>query len=372
MAEIDTRRWTAANGTKQVRYDVRFRINGTQRKKTFRTAKDANRYRTKVEADALAGLVVDPSGGERLFGQYAADWLESRRVKDRPLSPATKDGYTRVLKRNIAPTFERTKLRAITPEKVRRWHNDLIRSKGTDQAAKSYRLLRAILNTAVADELIARNPCTIKGAGLEAARERPMPDTAMVLALADAITPRLRLFVLLAGFIGQRSGELLGLQRRDFDLLHKTVTVERQLQEITGQGRVITGPKSEAGNRVRALPSAIVADVEAHLAEYVAAEPEAFVFTRPSGLPLRRADLSSAWQTASKAVGLPEGTHPHDLRHHAATLLARKPDITTKELMAALGHTSPRAALIYQHATAERDREAADFLDAQIASARGS
>jgi integrase len=32
---------------------------------------------------------------------------------------------------------------------------------------------------------------------------------------------------------------------------------------------------------------------------------------------------------------------PHDLRHHAATLMARMPGITTKELMARIGHSSP-------------------------------
>ena len=40
--------------------------------------------------------------------------------------------------------------------------------------AKSYRLLRAILNTAVQeDELIAVNPCRIKGAGEERATSGP-------------------------------------------------------------------------------------------------------------------------------------------------------------------------------------------------------
>jgi hypothetical protein len=37
--------------------------------------------------------------------------------------------------------------------------------------------------------------------------------------------------------------------------------------------------------------------------------------------------------------------------------------------MATIGHSSPRAALIYQHATEERAREVADYLDDVIASA---
>ncbi len=56
--------------------------------------------------------------------------------------------------------------------------------------AKCYRLLRAILNTAVVDEVIVRNPCNIKGAGIERTPERPVATTTQVWALADAVEPR--------------------------------------------------------------------------------------------------------------------------------------------------------------------------------------
>jgi integrase len=259
-------------------------------------------------------------------------------------------------------------LRQITPERVRKWHAELTADKGADQAAKSYRLLRAILTTAARDGVIAKNPCVIKGAGIEHAVERPMLDTPTVLALADAITPRLRCLVLLAGFVTLRPGELLGLERRDIDLLHGTVTVQRQVHEITGQGRIFTAPKTEAGERTLALPGAIREALTDHLAAYVAPEADEPMFTRPSGLPLRRSDLSNAWKDACAAVGL-KGVHPHDLRHHAGTMMAHKPDVTLKELMAAMGHASPAAALRYQHATEKRNRELADFMDEVITAA---
>ena len=41
--------------------------------------------------------------------------------------------------------------------------------------------------------------------------------------------------------------------------------------------------------------------------------------------------------------------------------------VTLAELMARIGHSSPRAALRYQHATARRDRAIASSLDAEIA-----
>ncbi len=46
------------------------------------------------------------------------------------------------------------------------------------------------------------------------------------------------------------------------------------------------------------------------------------------------------------------------------------PGITTKELMARIGRASPRAALIYQHATRERDRAVASYLDDVVAASK--
>jgi hypothetical protein len=39
---------------------------------------------------------------------------------------------------------------------------------------------------------------------------------------------------------------------------------------------------------------------------------------------------------------------------------------TTKELMARLGHASPQAAMIYQHAASDRDRSIAEGLTAML------
>jgi len=321
-----------------------------------------------VRADELAGLIADPSGGKRLFGAYADRWLDERLVKGQPLTPATRFGYEGLLRRNIKPTFDKTKLRAITPESVRTWHRQITARAGADQAAKSYRLLRAIMATAASDGLIAQNPCLIRGAGSERARERPMLDASTVVELAEVIDPRLRCLVLLGGFLGLRTGELCGLQRHDVDLLHRVLRVRRQAEEISGH-RIVGEPKSEAGIRRVSLPNALVPFIEAHLAAYSAPGPDGFVFTRKSGLPLGRRELSEAWRQGVADVGAPAGLRVHDLRHHAATTFARKPDITLKELMATLGHASPVAALRYQHATEERGRALADYMDGIIAGA---
>jgi hypothetical protein len=53
-----------------------------------------------------------------------------------------------------------------------------------------------------------------------------------------------------------------------------------------------------------------------------------------------------------------------------ATNLAAATGASTRELMARMGHSTMRAALIYQHATRERDRQIADGVSDQIAAAR--
>jgi integrase len=136
--------------------------------------------------------------------------------------------------------------------------------------------------------------------------------------------PRLRALVMLAGFRTSRPGELLGLQRRDIDLLHGTVHVERQAHEITGQGRVIVEhPKSEAGTRTLTLPDRN--ELRHHLDTYVSPEPDACVFTRPSGRALRPSDFSNYWREACAVVGT-TGVHPHDRR---TTLRRSVPAIQT-------------------------------------------
>ena len=365
MASIE--KATTAKG--EPRYRVRWRLDGRLVERWVTTLAAARALKTQVEGDVLAGMAVDPRAGAVQLDGYFDEWVEARLVRGRPLTPSTKVGYQRLWRRTIKPTIGRSQLRAIRPEHVRAWHGQVTKAAGATEAAKAYRLLRAVLATAEADELIRLNPCRIRGGGQEHSAERPMVATGLVLDLADAVDRRYRALVMVAGFAGLRTGEALGLRRDDVDLLHGELRVDVQAQEVAGHGRILVAPKSEAGRRVVALPAVVVKALDEHLATYTGLEPEAPLFTGPEGGPLRRATLSRAWMAAVAATGAPDGLRMHDLRHHAATLTARTPGVTTKELMARIGHASPRAALIYQHATSERDRAVADYLDEQVAAA---
>jgi len=132
-------------------------------------------------------------------------------------------------------------------------------------------------------------------------------------------------------------------------------------------------PKSAAGARTVALPRAAADALAGHLAgEFVGNGPEALIFTGNKGALLRSGNFGRAtsWPTTVTKVGLPAGFHFHDLRHTGNTIAAAS-GASTRELMQRMGHASMRAALIYQHATSERDREIADGMDRRIADATG-
>jgi integrase len=275
--------------------------------------------------------------------------------------------YRSLLRLHILPTLGSTNLADITPAKVRSWRAGLIDAgrPGASTIAKSYRLLHAICATALEDGLISRNPCVIKGASVERPAERPVASVEQVYAIADAIEPRYRGIVLLATLCGLRVGELRALRQVNLDLLHRTVAVVEQYQQL-GDGTLVLGPpKTDAGRRVVAIPSVIVPDLEAHLAEWATPGPDNLVFPGASGRPFRTATLHAAWHRALRAVGI-EGLRFHDLRHTGNTLAAAT-GASTKELMSRMGHASARAALLYQHASRERDEAIAEGLSALVA-----
>jgi hypothetical protein len=73
----------------------------------------------------------------------------------------------------------------ITPPMVRAWHAKALRGTGGREAiSQSYRLIRAVLNVAVQDGAIVRNPCQIPGAGAQRSTERGIATPAEV-AKAD-------------------------------------------------------------------------------------------------------------------------------------------------------------------------------------------
>ena len=253
------------------------------------------------------------------------------------------------------------------PPTIRRWRRRL-RDHGVSEGvtAKAYRLLHAVLATAVDDGSIRTNPCNIKGAGQHESDERMVATLEQVFALAEAIQPRYRLVVLLATFTSLRYGEIMGVRRDDFALAHRKVKIDRAHIQPDAGPTFDGDPKANSGRTV-SLPAFLVPEVEAHLAEFVGRAPDAYVFLGPMGARPARSNFHTIWDKARQQSGVPQ-PHLHDLRHTGNTLAAET-GATLRELMERMGQPSTRAALIYLHARDHRDRAIADGLDTIVETA---
>ncbi|MDX2292087.1 MULTISPECIES: tyrosine-type recombinase/integrase [Streptomyces] len=355
-----------ASGRWQARYRDPLSGETKSAPQTFATKTDADVWLTTIEAEIIRGTYQAPDAGKVEFGPYADDWLKHRKLEDR-----SRERNEGVLRLHIKPTFGAGTLAAITTPRVRAWRTALLESGvGEPTVVKAYQLLRAILNTAVDDELIRRNPCRIKGADHYHVPERPILTVAEVYAVADAIQPRYRVLVLLAAFTTLRFGELASLRRRDLDLSRCVVMVRRAQSELQNGKLADKAPKSAAGVRPVAFPAELVPELTHHLERFAAAGQDGHLFQGPRGGLLRRSNFRDDWTTARAQAGVSGDVHFHDLRHTGNTL-ASSAGASTRELMTRMGHSTTRAALVYQHMTSDRDQHIAGKLGEMIRRARG-
>jgi integrase len=386
---------------------------------TYERKSDADKALVLIEAQMTSGEWTDPDRGKVKLGDYASAWITERAG----LRPRTIDLYRWLLRKHIESHLGGVPVGKLSTQMIRQWRATLLANGvSVSVTAKAYRLLRAILMTAVDDDkILPRNPCRIRGAGAEDAGERPVLTVAQVFELAGQagrrpvgnirkVTDGYRLrfrregemrtsperygtraeagqalrklasqgradcthdrrfyaLVLLATFSSLRWGEVTALRRCDLDLAAGTVRIRAAYVERSTGEMLLGPPKSRAGRRIVGIPAVIVPALREHLAVFVKDEPGALIFSGPMGGPLRRGNFNraSAWPQAVATVGLP-GLHFHDLRHtgnHFATGSGAR----LRDLMARMGHDSERAAMIYQHEARGADKAITDAIDTHV------
>ena len=314
------------------------------------------------------------------FRDYAEQWLEARTNKrGQPLKTRSKADYRRLLKAKINPTFGDMEINNITKPSVQAWY--MRYSKTPTEQASAYALFRTILNSAVEDELIPVNPCRVKGAGKAPVKHKVQLATVEEMSTILAVMPeRYRLTVQIALWCTLRIGEILELRRSDIRIKHTkapdgvdiavgTIRVRRTVQHIDG-AVVIDTPKTEKGAREVHIPPALIPEFEAHLKAHAQWGNDGLLFPSGRGGSLHHRTFGNWWNKAREAAGRPD-LRFHDLRHTGATMLAQE-GATIAELMDRLGHTTPKAALIYQHTAAGRDQQMAERLSGRMVPATWS
>ncbi|OBG25429.1 site-specific integrase [Mycobacterium sp. E3198] len=363
------------------RYSVRYTTLSGKREfagKTFARKADAEAWAADKRRQIDRGAVATHS--KITFEDYATNWLAGRHVAGRPIKPRTRAHYQALLDDHLVPEFGDRQLAKIAPADVREWHAATLADKPTLRS-HAYSLLRTIFASALNDELIDANPCRIVGAGRTNRVHKIKPASVDELAaLTEAMPERLRLMVTLASWCALRFGETIELRRGDIDLSAEVIRIRRavvrvkQNDDTEGAAKYrfeVGDPKSEAGIRDVAIPPHIIPAIEDHLAKHVGKKRDSLLFpagdtgtkkisTSSGDQHLQPSTLMRHWYKARAKAGR-DDLRWHDLRHSGAVLAAAT-GASLAELMARLGHSTPTAAMRYQHAAQGRDREIAALL----------
>jgi integrase len=313
-----------------------------------------------------------PKPRVRSLREYAEGWLVARLIK-----PRTRVLYRQLLDTHILPVLGDTPLPAITSADVREWHaalrdgRDPSKPAGATAKSNAYSLLRAILTDAVDEELIARNPCRIKGAGTKRRRREIQVLTREQMdALVEAIPPRYKMLVLVSGWCALRFGEVAALRRSDVDLKAGVLHVRRALTAIAGEEKFLDDPKAESRRYVE-IPPHVIPALKIHLRDHAAFGRDELVFPPANGDGfLALSTLHVVFDRAAATAGRPDLT-VHDLRHFGAIQYARA-GATLGELQQRLGHRTASAALIYQSAISERGADLTRRMSEQWAEEAGT
>lgn len=360
-----------------VAYRARYAMgDGTRYSRTLATKMDAEAWlaaeRALIDRDSWSPPrarqeAVERRQREALFNTVGG--FAERYLSERSLRPNTLAGYQQLLDSRILPTFRDTPLVEVTLADIKAWRAAMDpKTEATNAAA--YRLLRSLLQAAEEEELIDRAPPKIRGASTARVKRVAKPATFDELAvIIENMPERLRLFIVLAAFVGLREGEALELRRSDVDGRVGRIDVTRKVDKNANRdapgacrdcGRPITAPKTVSGTRTVHVPPPFMQMLQKHLLEHTAAGPTGLLFPgdRTDHMSVRY--LMDRYRPARDAAGRPDLTI-HHLRHTALTL-AGQHGATAAELQARAGHASQAAMAVYQHATLERDRSLAEKI----------
>lgn len=352
---LPSKRWHASYvGPDGVRYSAPF---------TFEANDDAvgwlSAERKLIESRAWTSperrLVVEATA-TMTVAQYAQSWL-----RDRELKPRTAAHYKQLYTRFIEPALGGVRIADVTPPAIRSWYAQIGAGKPT-QRAHAYALLKAICKTAVDDDVLTTNPCRIVGAAQAKRASRTTPASPDELAAIIAAVPvRYRAMIALASWCALRLGELSELRRGDVDLASGVVQVRRAMTWVSSTA-VIGTPKSSAGIRDVAIPPHVLPLLREHIARMPVAGRDALLFpaAHDPKKHMRPATVYKVYYPARSAAGRPD-LRFHDLRHTGA-VLATRAGASLAEVMSRLGHSTPGAAMRYQHAAQGRDAEIAARL----------
>ncbi len=354
--------------------------SGRRRSKSqaFTDAEQAQAWLGTMQRAARGG--VDPEAASMRLEQYGESVM---RLALRGLEGKTLDPYLSGWRRRVVPTLGHLPVRLITNGAVdRAAHGWIAEGCGRSTVKNSLAVLVRVMEQAVRDGLIDRNPARLTGwqreyqraeDELDNPRSLALPDWTALATLAAALVERSHgrypgwgEVVMFAAGTAARIGEVSGVRKGDIDRDTWLWTVRRQT--TTGPGGLVD--KGTKGKRARQVP--IIEELRPMVAAKLdrIAEDDGRLFVGPRGGRISTAVLRDAthWDEVVSSLGF-EYLRRHDLRHTGLTWMADA-GVPVHVLRKIAGHGSLMTTQRYLHPDRQSIRAAGEALSSHLTGLR--
>jgi len=308
--------------------------------KRFRTKPEAVKHLERVTSSLVQGTHVDAKTAQMTVAEWCALWVEGYKVNR---ASSVRQARTHISQ--IDAEFGTMRLAAIRPSAVRAWCSKLKAGGAADSYVYAlHSRLRQILDDAVHDGILARNPCSRRTSPGMGKQRLYVATTAQIWALHGAMEEWLRPAVLLGAFAGLRVAEVSALKVDDIDFMRGVIHPVRQWPDV------------ELKTKTARTPIPIPSELSLMLSASVKTWPGEYMVTDGLGGHAAPWTIERTFRVAKTGVGdLPKEFRFHDLRHYFASLLiAHGGDV--KVVQARLRHASAKTTLdTYTHLWPDAD-----------------
>lgn len=342
------------------RYRVRYRRpdGGQTDKSGFKTKRDAEQFRSKVEVAVNRGEYIDPRNSRITISELGEPWLQNRQRVVKPSYAQTLESAWRI---HVKPKWGKRQLSSLLYSEIQEWVSELSTSHSASSVSRAYGILAGILDTAVKDQRLRSNPAR----GVKMPRKRRKQNVYLTHDQVDALaeTSRYPTLVYFLAYTGLRWGEATGLRVKHLDIDRRRVRVEENAVNIGREGIIVGTPKD---HEKRSVP--FPRFLEQSMREATAGKRDEDLVFGDGRNHMRGPSSQDGWfaaavKRARKADPSFKLVTPHDLRHTAASL-AISAGANVKAVQHMLGHASAAMTLDTYSDLFEDDLDAvAEALD---------
>ena len=277
------------------------------------------------------------------FGEYIKQWLKGRKLY---INPNTLKSYEVVAEAPIIPLLGDVKLTALTRQHIQNYYESFADTLTVNTMKKHHVVIHGALESAVLDGIVKENVSDKvklpKNTKFEAnhIREQDLPRLFSELEKQDE---PVRAGTILALIYGLRRSEICGLRWSDIDFDSKVMHIRNTVTIYGNDIYEAEHTKTKASRRDIVLVDSTIP----YLLNLKNKNLSDKVCSFPDGKPVRPDTLTNKIMKFLKECGF-ENVRLHDLRHTAATVLAR--ELTPKQVQAFLGHEDFQTTMnIYTH-----------------------